>query len=179
MANYITLTRIILIAPILYLVSDDTVFSNWAALVLFVIAGITDHLDGYVARKTETTTSLGGLLDLIADKLLICLPIVYLLAIFPYQELVYPSLIIVARELIISSLRQFVVENLGENPVKVSLIAKVKTTVQITSISCLIISPNFGESFYYLTIFLFWLAAYLSVHSIVSYVISYRIFIKL
>ena len=115
MANYITLSRIFLIAPVLYLVSDYAMFSNWAALALYVVAGITDHLDGYIARKTKTTSSLGGLLDLIADKLLICLPVFYLVSFFSYEALIIPSLIIVSRELIISSFRQFLAENLGEN----------------------------------------------------------------
>ena len=178
MANYITFSRIILIVPVLYLASEGLALSNWAALVLFVIAGITDHFDGYVARKTETTSSLGGLLDLIADKLLICLPILYLLSAFSYDELIFPSLIIVSRELVISSLRQFLVESLGKNPVKVSFIAKAKTTIQITSISFLIISPNFGEYFFYITIFIFWLAAYLSLHSLYGYLKTYKNLIK-
>ena len=59
----------------------------------------------------------------------------YLLSIASHEELIFPSIIIIARELIISSFRQFLAESLGENPVKVSFIAKAKTTVQITSIS--------------------------------------------
>ena len=178
MANYITLSRIILIFPVLYLVSENPGYNNWAALFLFVIAGITDHLDGYIARRTKTTTPLGGLLDLIADKLLICLPIFYLVSLFSHEALIVPSLIIICRELIISSLRQFIIENLGKNPVKVSFIAKIKTTVQIIATSFLIISPNFGFYFYSLTIFLFWIAAYLSVHSLVNYLASYKNHIK-
>ena len=178
MANYITLSRIALIVPVLFLASENSGILNWIALVLFVMAGITDHLDGYVARKTKTTSSLGGLLDLMADKLLICVPLFYLLSIASHEELIFPSIIIIARELIISSFRQFLAESLGENPVKVSFIAKAKTTVQITSISFLIISPNFGVYFYYLTIFLFWLAAYLSIHSLVLYLRAYKIFMN-
>ena len=178
MANYITLSRIILIIPVLYLASNDAVFANWIALSLYVIAGITDHLDGYVARKTKTTTSLGGLLDLIADKLLICLPLLYLLSIFSYEVLIIPSLIIVARELVVSSLRQYLVEGFGKNPVKVSFIAKAKTAIQITSISFLIISPNFGEYFFYITIFLFWFAAYISLQSLYGYVKTYKNLLK-
>ena len=75
MANYITASRILLIFPVLYLISDLNDNRNWIALALFITAGLTDHLDGYVARKTETESSLGGLLDLIADKLLICIPL--------------------------------------------------------------------------------------------------------
>ena len=174
MANYITASRILLIFTILYFASDQESFLNWIALILFVVAGLTDHLDGYVARRTGTVSSIGGLLDLIADKLLVCITILYLLSFSNNEVLIIPALIITSRELIISSLRQFIAENLGKNPVKVSFIAKSKTALQITALSFLIISPNFGEDFYSMTIFLFWLAAYLSLHSLVAYFITYK-----
>lgn len=177
-ANYLTLTRIMLIFPILYLVTSQESISNWIALGLFVFAGITDHLDGFIARKTGTSSSLGGLLDLIADKLLICIPLFYLLSFSNNQELIIPSLLIISRELIISSFRQYLAESLGHNPINVSLIAKSKTTFQITAISFLIISPNFGINFYFITIILFWLAAYLTLHSFFGYVKAYKNLIK-
>ena len=167
-----------LIFPVLYLATSQDSNSNWFALVLFVIAGITDHLDGYLARRTGTTSSLGGLLDLMADKLLICIPLFYFISFVDNELLLLPSLIIFSRELIISSLRQFLTEEFGRNPIKVSLIAKSKTTFQITALSCLIISPNFGESFYLMTIILFWFSAYLSIHSLYYYFRAYKNFIK-
>ena len=123
-ANYLTLTRIMLIFPVLYLASSQDSTNNWIALSLFVFAGITDHLDGFIARKTGTSSPLGGLLDLIADKLLICIPLFYLISFPGNQALLAPSLIIIARELIISSFRQFLAEEYGNNPIKVSFIAK-------------------------------------------------------
>ncbi len=178
MANFITFSRIVLIFPVLYFVNDQSSFSNWVALILFIIAGVTDHLDGLIARRTGTSSPLGGLLDLIADKLLICIPLVYLISHSHFSELALPAIIIVARELIISSFRQFLVEILGENPVEVSLMAKSKTTLQITSLSFLIISPNFGEIFYFITIILFWLAALISIQSLLEYLRVYKNFIK-
>ena len=177
-ANYITASRIFLIFPVLFLVSNQDNISNWVALVLFILAGITDHLDGYMARRMKTTSQLGSLLDLTADKLLICIPILYILALSNHQDLVFPALIIVSRELIISSSRQFLAERLGKNPIKVSFIAKSKTTLQITSLSFLIISPNYDETFYLITTTLFWLAAYISVHSLYDYLKAYKKLIK-
>ena len=174
MANYLTLSRIFFIFPVLYLVSDQSSISNWIALILFVVAGITDHLDGYIARKTGTTSSLGGLLDLIADKLLICVPIIFLLSFDDNQDLVFPAIIIVSRELIISSFRQFLAESPGKNTIKVSFLAKSKTTIQIIAVSFLIISPNFQEDFYLLTIILFWFAAYISIQSFYDYFKTYK-----
>ena len=174
MANYITASRIFFIFPVLYLASDQNSIINWIALVIFVIAGITDHLDGYIARKTGTTSAVGGLLDLIADKLLICVPILYLLSFNDNKDLILPAIIIVSRELVISSFRQFLAESLGNNPIKVSFVAKSKTTIQITALSFLIISPNFQETFYLFTIILFWIAAYISLYSLYEYFKTYK-----
>ncbi len=173
MANYITILRIVLIFPVLILVSPTSELSNWIALFIFIVAGLTDHLDGYLARKTGTTSDLGGLLDLIADKLLICITILFLMSFGDRDALIIPSIIIIARELIISSFRQFVAENSNFSNFKVSLIGKFKTTSQITALSFLIVSPNFLDTFYSITVFLFWLASFLSVYSLFDYLRSY------
>ena len=159
-ANLITISRIILIFPVLLLVSEEKNLFNWFALILFVLAGITDNLDGYIARKTGTESPLGALLDLMADKLLVVIIISYLVSFTTNKYLVIPAMIIIFRELVISAFRQFLTERKGSNPIKVSFIAKSKTTLQITALSFLIISPNFGDNFYVLTIILFYLAAY-------------------
>ena len=178
MANYITMLRIFLIIPVLILASPVSSLFNWIALILFVIAGITDHLDGYVARRTDSTSSLGALLDLVADKLLIITSIFYFVSYESSIFLIIPSLVIIIREIVITSFRQFLAENQGYNPIKVTLLAKSKTTIQILAVSFLIISPNFGQLFWFLTVVLFWLAAYVSTHSMYGYVKNYRNFLK-
>lgn len=178
MANNITILRIFLIIPVLILASPESSSSNWMALTLFIIAGITDHLDGYVARRMGSTSSLGALLDLVADKLLVITSLFYFVSFESSILLIIPSLIIIFREIIISSFRQFLAENQGYNPVKVTLLAKSKTTLQIFAISFLIISPNFGKPFLLLTIFLFWLSAYVSIHTLYGYIKTYRNFLK-
>ena len=176
-ANLITISRIVLILPVLLLVSDEKSLSNWFALLLFISVGITDNLDGYIARKTGTQSSTGALLDLMADKLLV-ITTSYLISYETNEYLVLPAIIIITRELIISSLRQFLTEQEGSNPVKVSFIAKSKTALQITALSFLIISSNFGEIFNYLTICLFWLAAIASIYSLYGYIKTYKNYIK-
>ena len=178
MANYITITRIFLIIPVLILASPESSSFNWIALMLFIFAGITDHLDGYVARRTGSTSSLGALLDLLADKLLIITSLFYFVSYESSILLIIPSLVIIIREIVISSFRQFLAEKQGFNPVKVTFLAKSKTTLQIFAISFLIISPNFGQQFWLLTIFTFWLAAYVSVHSMHGYLKTYRNLMK-
>ena len=178
MANYITISRIVLIFPVLILATAEPSLNNWLALILFVIAGITDHLDGYIARKTGSTSELGALLDLIADKLLIIVTLFYFISYESNLFLIVPSIIIIIREIAISSFRQFLAEKGGKNPLKVTFIAKSKTTLQIFALSFLIISPNFGQYFFLLTICLFWLAAYVSLYSLYGYLKIYGNLIK-
>ncbi len=178
MANYLTLLRIFLIFPVLILASPEPDLNNWIALLLFIIAGITDQLDGYVARKTGSTSSLGALLDLVADKLLIIITLVYFISYQSSLLLIIPSMIIVIREIAVSSFRQILTEVKGENPVEVTFIAKSKTTLQIFALSFLIVSPNFGHSFFILTVSLFWIAAYISLHSLYGYIKTYQNLLK-
>ena len=99
-------------------------------------------------QEKQNESSLGALLDLMADKLLVVMVISYLVSFTTNQYLVIPAMIIIFREIVISAFRQFLTEKKGSNPVQVSFIAKSKTTLQITALSFLIISPNFGDNFY-------------------------------
>jgi len=99
-----------------------------------VIAGITDHLDGYIARKTGSTSSFGALLDLVADKLLIIITLFYFISYESSILLIIPSILIIIREIVISAFRQLLSESEGNNPIKVTFIAKSKTTLQIIRI---------------------------------------------
>ena len=170
-ASYITLVRMLLIVPIIYFANNSEVH---LAFFLFIIAGLTDYIDGYVARKTETTTSLGALLDLLADKLLVCLVLIWCVFLSNSVILIIPAIIIISRELIISSIRQFLVEKTGENPIKVTYVAKSKTTIQMIAISFLILSPEMGLWFNNITILLIWIAALISIYTLYNYFYSYR-----
>ena len=171
LASYITLLRIILIIPVLYFTE---VSEEYLALILFIVAGLTDYLDGFIARKTKTETSLGAFFDLLADKLLVCLVLVWCAFISTSIMIIVPALVIISRELIISSMRQFLVEKIGKNPIEVTYIAKSKTTIQIIAISFLILSPEMGEIFNKVTVFLIWIAAFISVYTLYNYLKSYK-----
>ena len=170
-ASYITLLRILLIIPIIYLISSSKVYF---ALFLFILAGLTDYLDGYLARKTGKTSSLGALLDLLADKLLVCIVLIWCVFLSKEIWLIIPTIIIISRELIISSIRQFLVEKTGENIIKVTYVAKTKTTIQMIAISFLILSPEMDLWFYKTSIILIWLAALVSVYTLYNYFNSYK-----
>ena len=169
LSSYLSTLRILLIVPIIILTSFQSSLFNYFTLLLFIIAGLTDYLDGYIARKTNTETPLGALLDLLADKLLVCIILIWLIFLNPSIFYIIPALIIITRELVISSLRQFLLEKKNLKDLKVSYIAKRKTTMQIICISLIIISPEFGNLFLIISLFLLWIAALLSLYSLYEY----------
>ena len=174
-ATYISLLRIILILPVMYFTyNGETLVASIIALALFLIAGLTDYLDGYIARKTQTESNLGALLDLLADKLLVCIVLIWLVYILQNELLIFPVLLILFRELVVSSFRQWIVENIGKNPVEVTYIAKSKTTLQFMAISFLILSPHLGILFNQLTVTLVWIAAFVSLYSLFNYAKTYK-----
>ena len=97
--NLISLLRIFFIAPILILLNFEVAHTTYFALIIFLLASLTDFLDGYVARKTDSETSLGALLDLIADKLFISIILIYLVTFFTTLFYLIPVLLIVSREM--------------------------------------------------------------------------------
>jgi cardiolipin synthase (CMP-forming) len=114
--------------------------ARWLALFIYVIAAITDFFDGYLARRWQLQSSLGRMLDPIADKVLVA---VVLLVLCGDQILrgghVWAAIIILAREVLVSGLREY----LGQLRVSVPVtqIAKWKTTVQLVAIGFLIAGP--------------------------------------
>ena len=175
-ANLITFSRIFLIIPVIYFTSLEKVEFNFLALICFLIAGLTDYLDGYVARKTNTESSLGALLDLLADKLLVCLTLVWLVMLNNSLIFVIPVLIIILRELSISSIRQHIVEVSGVNNLEISYVGKSKTTVQFIAISLVIIAPGMGLYLSILSIIFLWLASLISFISLYKYLVTWNKF---
>jgi len=174
LASYISCLRIVLIIPIIYLTNlgfweNSSSFYNYLALFLFIFAGITDYLDGYVARKTNTETQLGALLDLIADKLLVSLVMIWMVFLTHNPWIVAPALIIVSRELIISTLRQQIIKKTGKNNLSVSFVGKSKTTIQLIAISMLILAREVTE-IWLLAMIAIWFAAFFSLYSLFTYI---------
>jgi len=178
LASYISCLRIVLIVPIIYFLhlgEAHTFFGSgpnfyfYLAFSVFVMAGLTDYLDGYIARRLNTETQLGALLDLIADKLLVSLIMVWLVFIEYTVAVAIPALIIVARELVISTLRQYVIEKRGNKEIGVSFIGKSKTTIQFIAISMLILAQEI-TSIYTVALIGIWFAAFFSLYSLFTYV---------
>ena len=172
LASYISCLRILLIVPIicfLYLGLGGPDFYTYLAFSLFVLAGLTDYLDGYIARRTNSETHLGALLDLIADKLLVSLVMIWLVYIDLNWYIATAALIIVSRELVISTLRQYIIEKEVKRELSVSFIGKSKTTIQIIAISMLILAQEI-EGIYTLAVIAIWFAAIFSLYSLFRYV---------
>lgn len=131
--NILTLSRILLAALIfILLMSPDGYF--WA-LLLFFLAGITDYFDGYLARKYDAVSQLGEILDPIADKILI-LFVLFGLAINLSSYLIgFIGAIIITREIWVGALRDLNARTGNSNATKVTFIAKIKTSVQIFTIT--------------------------------------------
>ena len=127
------MSRIFLAAIIfLLLMSPD---GYYLALVLFLLAGVTDYFDGYFARKYNAVSQLGEILDPIADKILI-LFVLFGLAINLSSYLIgFIGAIIITREIWVGALRDLNARNGKTDATKVTFIAKIKTTIQIFTLS--------------------------------------------
>ncbi len=136
--NRLSLVRIIFIPAIVYLISRQEKLPLLFACILFVIAGITDGLDGLIARRMSMKTRFGLYLDPIADKLLIS-SVLITLSCYGLVPL-WLTLVIVSRELLINGLRSYyAVEGVT---IYSSFAGKLKTTLQIVGISCVLYSPS-------------------------------------
>ena len=154
----ITLFRIVLIpvfVVVFYLPYD---WANFAAAALFALASFSDWVDGYLARVLNQESSFGAFLDPVADKLMVVVAIILLVQVHPSIYLAIPAVIIVAREISISALREWMAELGDRTSVKVSFIGKAKTTAQLFSLFLMIYAdpieqiPVFkiGLGFFYL-----------------------------
>ena len=131
--NLLTLSRIFIVGIIfLLLMSSD---GYLLALVLFFIAGVTDYFDGFLARKYKAVSQLGEILDPIADKILV-LFVLFGLAINLSSYLIgFIGAIIITREIWVGALRDLNARNGVIDATKVTFLAKIKTTVQLFTLS--------------------------------------------
>ena len=141
--NILTFFRIAILPVIIGLFFVPGAWAAWSALGLYTLAGITDFLDGYLARKMKTESALGTFLDPISDKIFIASLLIALVG-FDRLEGIWmiPAIIILIREFLIAGLREF----LGPQNIQlpVSKLAKWKTTVQMIALGFLVVG-NYGD----------------------------------
>ena len=108
----------------------------WTSFILYVLASLSDFFDGYLARKYNVCTKIGGVMDHIGDKLLVVNTFIMLAIMMPVWFVVVPIIIMIARELYISGLREFLGTQKIEMPVPKARFSmgKIKTTLQMISI---------------------------------------------
>ena len=196
--NTLTWLRIFAIPLVIVLFYLPFRWADPAAGLLFALAGITDSLDGYFARRMGQTSRLGAFLDPVADKLIVAVALVLLVSkdmpviIVPGLEgmdggratlraetvsviLVLCSVVIIGREIAISALREWMAEIGQRGKVKVSQMAKYKTILQIVGLSCmlfrwdLLLFPGLVLPIFEIGLVLTVIAAFLTLISAISY----------
>lgn len=173
--NILSLVRIILI-PIFvvgfYLPSG---IGRIVASSIFLLACITDWLDGYLARNLNQTTKLGAFLDPVADKLIVAVALVLIVGELHGSYLAIPAAIIVGREIVVSALREWMAEIGKRTSVAVSLVGKFKTAAQMAAIvSLLLYKPGNNLTFLVLGSILLYIAAGLTLWSMIMYIKAAR-----
>ena len=164
--NKLTTFRVILIPFFVFFLLTDVLGANgdYLALVIFIVASLTDMLDGKIARKYNLVTNFGKFMDPLADKLLVCSAMICLvdLKLLP----AWIVIIIIAREFIISGFRLVASDN--GVVIAASYWGKFKTTFQMLMIIVLLL--NFGGVFVLIGQILTWIALILTVVSLVDYI---------
>ena len=166
--NLLTYGRVAAVPVVVaFLFWPNDAWSRWAALAVFVAAAVTDYLDGYFARIYAQHSSLGRMLDPIADKLLVAACLLMLAADLTIRSWsLWAAIVILCREILVSGLREYLAElKLG---VPVSRVAKWKTGVQLVAIGFLIAGPA-GDAVLPRTteigLGLLWIAAALTIYT--------------
>jgi CDP-diacylglycerol---glycerol-3-phosphate 3-phosphatidyltransferase len=169
--NTLTWLRILMIPAILalfYLLPYP--WADPAACAAFALAGITDSLDGYYARKLGQTSRLGAFLDPVADKLIVAAALVLIVSKDPRWFVVIVAVVIIGREIAVSALREWMAEIGARGRIKVSVLAKYKTIMQIVGLSLLLFRQNLiGIPTYKVGLVLTAIAAVLTLWSMVQY----------
>ena len=141
---------------------------NLVATVIFVLAAVTDWLDGWLARKLNQTSAFGAFLDPVADKLMVAAALIVLLHLGRVDGIIV--LIIIGREITISALREWMAQMGGSKSVAVSLLGKVKTISQMIAIPMLLYDDPLGPFDPHVTgTWLVYVAAALTLISMVYY----------
>ena len=141
--NMLTLSRIAAIPVLVALVAVRTPGADLAACLLFALAGLTDYLDGRIARSQKLQSDLGRILDPIADKLLVGATLMVLAGMGRLTMLgLYPAIVIMCREILVSGLREYLAGLSVGLPV--TRLAKWKTGLQMTALGTLLAGDSGG-----------------------------------
>lgn len=168
--NTLTWLRILMIPGVVILFYLPFWWAHPAAGVGFALAGITDAFDGYFARKLGLTSRLGAFLDPVADKLIVAAALVLIVSADARWFVVIMAVVIIGREIAVSALREWMAEIGARGRIKVSMLGKYKTIVQIFGLSMMLFNHRlFGIPIYKLGVVLTAIAAVLTLWSMILY----------
>ena len=165
--NLLSVSRVILIIPIILLFEINYFLTS---CFIFIFASLTDFLDGYLARKNNLESDLGGLLDLLADKLFVSILLIWLSFKFDSYFLLICSILIISREISVSYVRLFLVTKSKEiSEISSDFFGTLTTSFQMTGLGFLLISSLNPFYIYNLSLALIFLSTLLSWYSFYSY----------
>lgn len=175
--NILTLLRISVIPLMLGAYFSPLSWGHALATGLFIMASITDWLDGYLARRLNQYSPFGAFLDPVADKLVVVAALVLVVADVSNHELSFNSmlftitvLVIISREITVSALREWMAEMGVRSKVAVSWIGKLKTVAQMLAVPFLLYRENVGDfATFKIGEILLYCAAFLTIWSMLSY----------
>lgn len=167
---FLTWLRILAIPVIVLVYFMPFYFAHPLASIIFALAAVTDWLDGYLARALNLTTPLGAFLDPVADKLLVAIALLLVVNAHLMSFIAVPAMIIIGREITISALREWMAEIGQRKQIAVAFLGKIKTTLQLIALILLLwVSQGSPAGLKYSSIFALWLAASLTVWSMINY----------
>jgi CDP-diacylglycerol--glycerol-3-phosphate 3-phosphatidyltransferase len=179
-ANTLTFARILMIPLVALLFYLPYSWAGPAAATVFIVAAITDSLDGYLARRLQQTSALGAFLDPVADKLMVATALILLVSdepallrpfhFNPRLLIALTAAVIVGREITISALREWMAELGARGKVAVSAMGKLKTIFQMVGLSLMLMRRDlFGLPLFELGVYCLVAAAALTLWSMVAY----------
>jgi CDP-diacylglycerol---glycerol-3-phosphate 3-phosphatidyltransferase len=139
--TWLTLLRIMLIPVLVVVFYLPYKWTNFAAAFIFILAAVTDWLDGWIARRYHQYSAFGAFLDPVADKLMVAVALFLIVQGHPTPWMAIWAAVIVGREIAVSALREWMAELGQRATVKVAALGKIKTIVQMVALGCLLYGP--------------------------------------
>mgnify|MGYP006280374577 CR=1 FL=1 len=166
----LTLGRLVLVPVLVLLFYLPFEWARPAAAIAFALGGITDWLDGYLARRLNQSSAFGAFLDPVADKIMVAIVLVMLVQANPYLWMALPAMVIIGREIVISALREWMAEIGQRAHVAVSSVGKFKTIAQIAALLLMLYhAPVAGLPTFLIGVGLLYVAALLTLYSMALY----------
>ncbi len=166
----LTLFRVILIPFFILVFYLPFEWSAFVTMLIFFVASVTDWFDGYLARRWNQSTPFGAFLDPVADKVMVVSALALVVEHYHAFWITIPAIIMIAREIIISALREWMAELGSRSKVAVSWIGKVKTTAQMLALGGLLWRMN--DAMEIAAIILLYIAVILTIWSMMHYLLA-------